>query len=247
MPPTAPPTASHPAGVAGHRAAWNTVMAGFLPALPDLEQAIMTTAERLTGPPARILDLGGGPGLLAERLATRWPSARVTLADLDPVLLALAAATVPPSVTVVEADLTDPSWPTRTGTGYHLVTAVMTVHYLDPAAIRCLYAAIRRILHPGGLLVVADVMPDDGLPAMMRALATPADPSGDSWSQWWAVLAAVPEFGDLLRRRAEIFRDRPPAEFTPAVSWHAAAARAAGFTEAGALWRHGRHAALAAR
>ncbi|HWS36923.1 MAG TPA: class I SAM-dependent methyltransferase [Actinoplanes sp.] len=226
-----------------HRAAWTRMMTGYLPGLADLEQAITTTTERLTGPPARVLDLGGGPGLLAEHLATRWPSASVTLADLDPVLLALARSALPVTVTVTEADLTDPSWPTRTGSGFDLVTAVMTVHYLNPAAIRSLYATIRRILHPGGLLVVADVMPDDGLPALMRALA-PAP--GPAWSHWWSALAAAPEFGDLMHRRAEIFRSRPPAEFTPALSWHAAAARAAGFAEAGALWRHGRHAALAA-
>ncbi len=221
-------------------------MAGYLPALPDLEQAIVTTAERLSGPPAQVQDPGGGPGLLAERLAVRWPAARITLADIDPVLLALARAAVPVSVTVTEADLTDPCWPARVGTGYHLVTAVMTVHYLSPAAARALYATIRGLLAPGGLLVVADVMPDDGLPAVMRTLTPPAatDPS---WTRWWSTVAEVPELGALMRRRAEIFETRPAAGFTPALSWHAAAARAAGFPEAGALWRHGRHAALAAR
>ncbi|GAA1611596.1 class I SAM-dependent methyltransferase [Actinoplanes couchii] len=235
-----PSTALDPTG---HRAAWNSVMTGYLPGLADLEQVITTAAERRTGPPARILDLGGGPGLFAERLATRWPAARITVADLDPVLLALARAALPTTVTTVETDLTDPSWPATTGTGYHLVTAVMTVHYLNPAAIRSLYAEIRRILAPGGLLVVADVMPDDGLPALMTALEAPP---GQAWSHWWSQLASAPEFAPLMDRRTEIFRSRPPAEFTPALSWHAAAARAAGFPEAGALWRHGRHAALAA-
>lgn len=141
-----PRIALDPVCVAGHRAAWDTVMAAFVPELAALEQAITTTAARPDGSPRRLLDLGGGPGLLAERLATRWPGARVTLLDLDPVLLALARSAVPDTVTVVEADLTAPSWPTFTGDEYDLVTAVMTVHYLDPAALRSLYAAVHRLL-----------------------------------------------------------------------------------------------------
>lgn len=239
------PSPARPLDVAGHRESWNTVMAGYLPALPTLEQAIITTTESLLGPPTRVLDLGGGPGLFAERLATHWPSTRVTLADIDPVLLTLARSAVPATVSVVETDLTDPSWPTHVGSGYDLVTAVMTVHYLDPAAIRALYTAIHRILTPTGLLVVADVMPDDGLPAMTRALLPPA-PADSSWRHWWNTITDTPELTGLLHRRAEVFANRHPAEFTPAISWHTSAARSAGFSEAGTLWRHGRHAAFAA-
>lgn len=52
--------------------------------------------------------------------------------------------------------------------------------------------------------------------------------------------------GGWLAERAALFRERQPAEFAAPVSWHVAAAREAGFHEAGIIWQSGRHAALAA-
>jgi hypothetical protein len=67
-----------------------------------------------------------------------------------------------------------------------------------------------------------------------------------AWAQWWSDVAQVAPLRPLLAERAAMVRDRPPAEFTAPASWHVTAARAAGFAEAGILWRCGRHAALAA-
>jgi hypothetical protein len=114
--------------------------------------------------------------------------------------------------------------------------------------VRACYTEIRRLLAPGGLLVVADLMPDDGVPSVMSAL----DPAPDgaaaelAWAQWWSELAATRATRPLLAERTALFDERPPAEFTAPVSWHISAAREAGFREAGIIWRSGRHAALAA-
>ena len=238
------PIALDPARTAGRRNSWDRVMTGFVPGLTRLEAATATAVQAVRGTPTRILDLGGGPGVLAERMTARWPGAQITLIDLDPVLLALARAALPGTVAVVDADLTAARWPA----GCDLITAVMTVHYLEPDQIRALYADALRALAPGGLLVVADLMPDDDLPVVMSALdPAPGEAAAElAWSQWWAELAGEPEFAPLLAARAEIFAQRPPAGFTAGSRWHATAARAAGFAETGLIWRDGRHAALAA-
>lgn len=229
------------------RSAWDEVMTGFVPGLSGLESATFTTAEAVLGrPPQRVLDLGGGPGVLAERMSARWPSASVTMIDIDPLLLALARRGAPAGVAVIDADLGEPSWPARAGRDFDLLTAVMTVHYLRPERIRHLYRRCHRALTPGGLLVVADLMPDDGLPTVTSALnPAPGEAAAElAWTQWWGEVAAT--FDDLMTARAEVFRTRPPANFAGSVSWHVAAARSAGFREAGLLWRDGRHAALVA-
>jgi trans-aconitate methyltransferase len=230
------------------RTAWDEVMTGFVPGLVSLEAAMAATVEAVRGgEPARVLDLGGGPGVLAERLSARWPQSRITIVDIDPVLLELARAGVPPSVSVIEADLGSESWVPPAG-AHDLITSVMTVHYLPPARIRRLYRRCRKMLAPGGLLVVADVMPDDGLPSVMSALNPAVGEAAAelAWAQWWGEIAEAGEFRELMTARAEVFRERAPANFAGPISWHVAAAREAGFAEAGVIWRDGRHAALAA-
>jgi SAM-dependent methyltransferase len=235
---------------ARRRHAWDVVMAGFVPGLATLEETVFTAAEAVRDAhPARVLDLGGGPGLFAERMARRWPAADVTLLDLDPVLLALARAAAPPRLAVRAADLASGDWPASAGEGHDLVTLVMTLHYLPPEQVRAVYGAVRALLAPGGLLVVADLMPDDGLPGLMAALnPAPGEAAAElAWSQWWDDVVNAPDLCKHARQREAVLRGRTPAEFAAGPAWHAATARAAGFSEAGLLWRCGRYAALAAR
>ena len=238
------------AAVDRRRATWNDVMAGFLPGADSCEAALLAVAEAVCGgAPARVLDLGGGPGVFAERMAARWPAAEVGLVDLDPVLLALAAAGVAGRVRLHPADL-EAGWPAAVAAGgpYDLLTAVMTVHYLTPARALAFYRAARAVLRPGGLLVVADLMPEPGLDGVTARLHPAAGEAiaGLAWTRWWDDLRADDSLRYLMRQRQAIFADRVPAEFTPPVDWHRDAARTAGFDEAGVVWRWGAHAALAA-
>jgi trans-aconitate methyltransferase len=217
------------------RDSWETVMGGFVPGLAELEETVHATAETAAGgAPRRVLDLGGGPGVLAERMARRWPGAAVTLLDIDPVLLAMARAAVPANVTVVEADLTCSPW--WSPGGYDLIATVMTVHYLTPAQAADFYAAARRALAPGGVLIVADLMPEDGMPGSSGSAQL-------AWAEWWASLDGLEA---LLRERTVVLQDKASAEFVAPAAWHAAAARSAGFGDTGVIWRCDRHAALAA-
>jgi len=226
-------------------------MSGFVPGLASLEAALGAVAEAaLGGPPARVLDLGGGPGLLAERLAARWPRARVGLLDLDPVLLALAEAGTTDRIAVYAGDLAGPAWPEAVAQNapVDLVTVMMTMHYLTPDRAAALYGDVRSIMRPGGLLIVADLMPDPGIPAVMSVSCPVADEAaaGLAWARWWDEIKADPSLEPRIRERRAVFGDRSAAEFTPDAGWHRDAARAAGFREAGVVWRWGPYAAVGA-
>jgi SAM-dependent methyltransferase len=230
------------------RRSWDHVMGRCMPGLRGFEEALVAIAEAvLGGPPAGVLDLGGGPGLLAERLAAGWPRADVRLLDIDPVLLALARAGVPAGVTVHRGDLATSTWQAEVEP-VDLVTVVMTMHYLPADRVRALYRDARAVLRPGGLLVVADLMPDGDVPSIMNATHPVADEAaaGLAWTRWWDDLAAEPAFEPWLRQRRALFDARPPAEFTPDHRWHRTAALTAGFREAGTVWRRGAYAALCA-
>ncbi|WP_430781502.1 class I SAM-dependent methyltransferase [Actinoplanes sp. G11-F43] len=232
------------------RRGWDEVMAGFLPSVHSCETAMLAVAEAVCGPaPARVLDLGGGPGVFAERMATRWRGADVALLDLDPVLLALAAAGTGGRLALHRGDLAA-GWHAGVATAgsYDVITAVMTIHYLDQGQARELYRTARTLLRPGGLFIVADLMPEPGLTGVMGRLHPAADDAaaGLAWTRWWEQLRSHAALKPLMDQRAEIFGKRAPAEFTAPVDWHADVCRDAGFEEAGVVWRWGAHAALAA-
>jgi trans-aconitate methyltransferase len=217
-------------------------MAGFLPGAASLEEALPAVVEAAcAGCPRRILDLGGGPGVFAERMAGRWPGADVAMLDLDPVLLALADAGAGGRIRVHCADLA--SGRPLPGGPYDLLTMVMTIHYLSSEQALALYRAARTALRPGGLLIVADLMPEPGLDRVMAHLQPAAGPA---WASWWGGLHAEESLRPLLDERRAIFAGRAPAEFAPPADWHRAAALDAGFDQAGVVWRWGAHAALAA-
>ncbi|MEU4623280.1 methyltransferase domain-containing protein [Actinoplanes sp. NPDC023801] len=228
------------------RRSWDEMMAGFLPGAASFEAALPVVAEALSGGvPRRVLDLGGGPGVFAERMAGFWPDADVGMIDLDPVLLALARAGTGGRIRVHRGDLESPWSGTVVADGpYDLVTVVMTMHYLAPEAARAVYRAARSVLRPGGLFIVADLMPESGLGVFADRL----NPSvaGPAWNRWWEELRCQESLQDLLDERRATFAGRTPAEFAPPEHWHRSAARQAGFGQAGVVWRWGAHAALAA-
>lgn len=219
---------------------WDAMMSTYLPggAVPCLLDTITRTRA------LRVLDLGGGPGIMVDRILHRSPTAAVTLVDHDPVLLALARAALPPSVAVVDADLAMPGWMSAVAGQFDVVLAVMTLHYFPPRRIQSLYREIRALLAPPGTLLVVDDMPQPGPPASSVPRPDPA--SASAWTDWWQTVRGHQAMESLLARRAERLGHRPPAEFTAPAEWHCAAARTAGFAAAAVPWRHHGHAAIAA-
>ncbi|MEJ3748535.1 class I SAM-dependent methyltransferase [Actinomycetes bacterium KLBMP 9797] len=229
------------------RRAWDAMMSTYLPDSEAALSAVFDTIQPRT-PAARphVLDLGGGPGTVTDRVLCRWPGAAVTLLDMDPVLPALARAALPPAVAVVDADLATPGWNGfRTGQ-FDAVLAVMTVHYLPSTRIQALYREVRSALRPGGALFVIDAMPEPE-PSGARGAGPREGPHAPStWDDWWAEVRAHPQMATLLTRRDGVFGHRAVAEFTASAAWHRSALRTAGFTETTVPWRHGTHAAVAA-
>jgi SAM-dependent methyltransferase len=239
---------------------WDRQQEGFM---PDREQrfgAMLDTVEAVVGPDARaprVLDLAGGTGSISLRLLRRRPDAQVTLVDLDPVLLHIARATLPDPVRVVTTDLRDPSWHRKLpDAGFDAVLTATALHWLPADRLAAVYAEVHELLAPGGILVNADHMVDDGLPTLTGALkaadkrrreAWYAAGAVLTWEQWWQHVSADPVLGPLKVRRDELFSIHHAQEWTPEVSWHLTALRDAGFAETGLIWRGGMDAAVVGR
>lgn len=115
-------------------------------------------ADALAGIAApAILEIGPGPGHLAERLLERLPAATWTGLDVDPAMLAaadrrLARAGTRARASLVEADVA--AMPFGDASFDLVVSSLSAHHWPDPERG---FAEIRRVLRPDGRALVYDL------------------------------------------------------------------------------------------
>ncbi|MFC4064691.1 class I SAM-dependent methyltransferase [Actinoplanes subglobosus] len=236
---------------------WDRQQAAFMPDREERFAAMLEAVAAIAeGDAPRILDLAGGTGTISLRALARFPGARPTVLDQDPVLLTIAGSSLRDRAAVVDADLGDPGWRAKLpAEPFDAVLTATALHWLPAERVAALYAEVREVLRPGGLFVNADHMEDEGLPELSRQLrdhgrarreARYASGAATSWPQWWALAAADEQLAPKAVERERIYpSDRHGEEWLPPASWHVEALRAAGFREAGVIWRGGTDAAVA--
>jgi len=228
--------------------------------LPDREERfsfMFDLVEAVVGRPRALLDVAGGPGSITLRLRQRFPDVRVTLIDVDPSLLAIATGVMgsDSNVRVLRADLADLNWAAALSAGeYDAAITANSLHWLEEAALRRVYGDLAKLVRPGGVLCNADPMRPEGIDRLIAALEEQGEhrhasaPEGElDWGSWWKAAAGDPVLGSLVAERNRRFGGEiHPPEFTPPLRWHEEALLAAGFGEAGCVWRHGAAAIVAA-
>jgi tRNA (cmo5U34)-methyltransferase len=143
----------------------------LIPCFDDFYRAVEDLLRFPAGAAPRILDLGAGTGLLAERLLARWPRARLVLLDLSPDMLDRARerfAGHGPGVEIRPADyLVDPL-----GGPYDAVVSALSIHHLPDPGKRAIFRRAFAALRPGGWFVDADnvLAPTAALAARHRDL-----------------------------------------------------------------------------
>jgi SAM-dependent methyltransferase len=126
---------------------------------------------------ARVLELGPGPGLLAEAVLDACDVERYTLFDFSPPMLEMCSARLAgrDAVRVVLGDFTQPGWTEALDSPFDAVVAMQAVHEVrHKRHVPALYARAWSLLRPGGMLVVCDHEPPDDS-ARMRALHSTVD------------------------------------------------------------------------
>jgi SAM-dependent methyltransferase len=243
-------------GAAWWLASWDQQQERLLPDREERFAAMLDLVEAVLGSPAAILDLAGGPGSITMRLRRRFPDASLTLVDVDPSLLAIATGVLGDDrrVRIVRVDLAEAGWAASLPSSYDAVLTANSLHWLEEPALRRLYGDLARLIRAGGLFCNADPMPPEGIDTILGALdryqhQTHSHHPGDEldWEGWWQKAAADPVLAPLVEQRNRRFGgESHPPDFTPPIRWHEEALRAAGFREAGCVWRHGEGAIVAA-
>ena len=178
----------------------------------------------------KVLDLGAGTGLLAEKVRAKLPAARLELVDISEAMLARARVRFAGDEGVVFR-VADYSAEEMTGGaveelmgGYDAVVSALSIHHLEDGAKRVLFGRVWKWLRPGGLFVNADQVlgPTAALETRYRA----------AW------LAGVRELGATERQVEEsLFRQQADrcAPVETQMEWM----REAGFAEVDCWYKDG--------
>lgn len=111
------------------------------------------------GPGQRLLDLGCGTGTLAILAQRRHPRATVVGLDGDPVILGIARRKARRARVVVQFDEGMAAALPYADGSFDAVTSTLMLHHLTHDHQLRALAEARRVLRPGGRLVVADFAP----------------------------------------------------------------------------------------
>ncbi len=115
----------------------------------------------------RVLDIGGGYGMLTREVLEELPNSRVVLHDFSQPMIDHAKERLGGLVGRVEfaqADLRDPAWVDAVGGPFDAVVSSIAIHNVrDPERIRAIYGEIRPLLTAGGCFANLDLVFRGGL------------------------------------------------------------------------------------
>jgi len=123
-------------------------------------------ARALTTPDPVVLDVGSGPGVLADAVLRSVPGAAVVVQDYSPPMLDQARSRLAwagDRARFHQSDLGSPGWSGDLGDGFDAVVSSYAIHNLrDPAAIRAVYDELVTLLVPGGCVLLLDLVESPG-------------------------------------------------------------------------------------
>ena len=126
-------------------------MADEIPGYEELQEAVVAATVEVDA--ARVLELGTGTGETALRVLLDHPKADWVGIDASEPMLARACERLPGAdlrLQRLEDEL--PPGP------FDLVVSALAVHHLDGGGKRDLFSRVARVLRPGGLFVLGDVV-----------------------------------------------------------------------------------------
>jgi len=198
----------------------------------------------------RALDLGCGPGSLSLRILRRFPTARVTAVDYDPVVRQIgegALGTFGGRLDWVDAKLGRSGWTDALPRSrYDAAVSTTALHWLTPTALARLYRDLARLLRPGGVFLNGDYLPwgsrhpvlDDLASRVLKVRSPHRGGRNEwgAWSRWWREARRVPAlraaFEEHDRRSAS-----HPHRRDLTLDLHVRLLRVAGFRWTAVVWQ----------
>lgn len=138
---------------------WERTALEKRPNRPQIFDAFAAELLALGKPNLSVLELGSGPGFLAEHLLARIPSMQMTLLDFSDAMHSLAKARLgsrAEQVTFLTRSFKEPEW-TEGLAHFDAVVTNQAVHELRHTRhAEALHRQVRRVLKKGGVYLVCD-------------------------------------------------------------------------------------------
>lgn len=148
--------------------AWVAAAERSRPWRAAIREAIAELLRAARPAPRHVLELGSGPGLLAEAVLQVCAVERYVLFDFSDPMLEMSRARLAgcPSAQFICGDFKRMGWAESVPAPFDVILAMQSVHEIrHKRHVRGLYQEIRGLLRPGGLLIVCDhVPPPEGSP-----------------------------------------------------------------------------------
>lgn len=165
-----------------------------LPAYEELQDRVAAQTEGLSV--ARVLELGTGTGETSRRVLAHHPDARLVGVDESAQMMSVARDVLPaPAIEgLIVQGIEDP----LPDGPFDLVISALTIHHLNGPGKADLFERVARVMRPGALFVMGDVIVPEN----------PAD----------AVTPLTPEY-DMPDRREDLLDWLAAAGFEAGVTW----------------------------
>ena len=192
---------------------------------------------------AVVLDLGCGPGSTMAALLDALPKSHLIGIDLDPVLLEVGRRRLTAyrdRAAFIQADLRAPDWTEQLPKVDAIISAT-ALHWLSAADLAQLYATLAPLLHPGGIFLNADHLPNPS-PLVQRyweahreaMRTTEGRQAAEDWTGFWNAFGEAVGSNAMKRRLADL--GSYAGQELP-LSWHLDQLRVCGFHAVDCFWR----------
>jgi tRNA (cmo5U34)-methyltransferase len=132
----------------------------LIPCFDDLYGTVADLVAERAPEDARILDLGGGTGLLTSLVAASRPQASFVVTDVSEGMLAKATDRFAGSGLAVEVRVMDHLDLAEQG-AYDVVMSALSIHHLEDGDKQAVYRRAARALKDGGIFINADQVAGD--------------------------------------------------------------------------------------